>query len=323
MTKIRKSKLFENQWILLFLVILAISIITASINPRFLRINNIMNIFEQVAVLGLVAAGATILIISGNFDISVGAIIGLSSCVTAILINNGVNGIVASIIGILISMICTLFNGILSIIFKAPSFIISLATTSVYTGLSLFITKGVIQTVYGDFDFLSSTKLFGFLPLIFVISLIGFVIVHFILKYTQIGRRLFAIGSNEKSAYLAGVNVNRNKLLFFLLNGFFVGLAAIVLTSRVGSALPSSGAGMELTAMGAVVIGGVPINGGKGNAIGTFFGVVLMGLISNVLNILGVNPYLQEIASGVLIIGSLGISAIRFHMLNGGSKGGD
>lgn len=314
-TKIKQT-LLRSQWLILLMVILLISAITAIINPRFLMVNNIMNIFEQIAVLGLVAAGASIIIISGNFDISVGAILGLTCCITAILINAGVNGIAASAVGILVSMLCTLLNGILAILFKAPSFIISLATTSVYTGAALFITKGVIRTVYGEFDFLSKTKVLNIIPLIFVISLIGYVIVHVILKYTQIGRRLFAIGCNEKSAFLAGIRVTGNKLIFFVLNGFFVGVAAVLLLSRVGSALPSSGAGMELQAMGAVVIGGVPISGGKGNIIGTFFGVLLMGLISNVLNILGVNPYLQEIASGAIIIIALGISALRVNLLN-------
>jgi ribose transport system permease protein len=229
----------------------------------------------------------------------------------AILINNGVPSFFASVACIAIAMTCTTFNGILSIVFKSPSFIISLATTSIYTGIALFVTKGVIRTVYGQFDFLSSTRLFGFIPLLFIISVIGYILVHLLLKFTQIGRRLFSIGCNEKAAFLAGIDVVKNKLLFFALNGFFVGMAAILLLSRVGSALPSTGAGYELQAMGAVVIGGVPINGGKGNIIGTFFGVLLMGLISNVLNILGVNPYLQEIASGTIIILSLGISTLR------------
>lgn len=320
MKKTSLKDLYKNgqgaQWVLLLMVIIVISAITTLINPRFVKINNLMNIFEQISVLGLMAAGATILIISGNFDISVGAIVGLSACVMAILINNGVNSFVAAIVCILVSMSCTTLNGILSIVFKSPSFIISLATTSIYTGIALFVTKGVIRTVYGQFDFLSSTRLFGFIPLLFIISLIGYVLVHLLLKFTQIGRRLFSIGSNETAAFLAGIDVVRNKLLFFAMNGFFVGMASVLLLSRVGSALPSTGAGYELQAMGAVVIGGVPINGGRGNIIGTFFGVLLMGLISNVLNILGVNPYLQEIASGTIIILSLGISTLRTKSSN-------
>ncbi|MGI5173461.1 ABC transporter permease [Treponema sp. OMZ 840] len=306
-----KRRIENSQWILLCIVIVIISVITASINPKFFRMHNIMNIFEQISVLGLVSVGATIIIISGNFDISVGALIGLTSCVMAIGINNGINPIFASLIGIALSICCTTFNGILSIIFKAPSFIISLATTSIYTGIALFITKGVIRTVYGQFDALSVTKVFGFIPLLFIISLIGYILVHIMLSYTQIGRRLFALGANERAAYLAGIDIIKNKLLFFAMNGFFVGIASMLLLSRVGAALPSTGKGYELQAMGAVVIGGVSINGGKGNVIGSFFGVLLMGLISNALNILGVNPYLQEIASGTIIILSLGVSAFR------------
>ena len=200
--------------------------------------------------------------------------------------------------------------------FILQQFLICLINAAcVYTGAALYLTKGVIQTVYGKFDTMNRFRLFGAVPLIFIISLMGCVVVGIILRYTQIGRRIFAIGSNEKAAFLSGIKVTRNKLIFFALNGFFVGLAAVLLLSRVGSALPSTGAGYELQAMGAVVIGGAPINGGKGNIVGTFFGVLLMGLISNVLNILGVNSYLQEIASGALIIISLGISAIRVHML--------
>ena len=310
-----KYKILSQQWLILLLIILLISVLTALKNPRFLMLNNVMNIFEQIAVLGLVAAGATILIISGNFDISVGAVIGLSSCLMAMMMNSGIPIPAAAAAGIATAMFCTFFNGVLSILFKAPSFIISLATTSVYTGAALYLTKGVIQTVYGKFDAMNRFRLFGAIPLIFIISLLGCVVVGIILRYTQIGRRIFAIGSNEKAAFLSGIKVTGNKLVFFAMNGFFVGLAAVLLLSRVGSALPSTGAGYELQAMGAVVIGGAPINGGKGNIIGTFFGVLLMGLISNVLNILGVNSYLQEIASGALIIISLGISAIRVHML--------
>lgn len=311
-----KQSLFKSQWVMLLIVTLLICVLTTVANPKFLMVNNIMNIFEQISVSGLVAVGATCMILSGNFDISVGAVIGLSNCVMATMINNGVNGLTASVVGILIAMLCTFCNGALSVWLKAPSFIITLATTSVYTGISLYITKGVIKTVYGQFDFLGATRIASVIPLIFLISLLGFFTMHVILKYTQLGRRIYAIGTNEKSAYLAGVNIARNKLLFFTLDGFFVGLASVLLLSRVGSALPSSGAGMEMSAIGAVVIGGASINGGEGNIIGTFMGVLLLGLISNVLNILGINPYLQEIASGIIIIVSLGISALRFRVIS-------
>jgi len=305
----------ENQWFLLLIVVFLISALTGYVNPRYFMQQNLFNILEQISVLGLVAAGATILIISGNFDISVGSIIGLSACIMAILINQGINEFLVGVIGVLVCIFCATLNGVLSVAFRTPSFIISLATIGVYHGIALALTQGVIQTIYGKFEFIASTKLFGFFPLLFFISILGYLFVHFILKYTQIGRRIFAIGNNPRAAFLAGINVPLNTIFFFFLNGILVGLASVLILSRLGAALPSTGAGIELRAIGAVVIGGVPITGGRGNVLGTFLGVLLMGVISNSLNMMRVNPYFQEVAYGLLIIFAVAISSIRYRWL--------
>jgi ribose transport system permease protein len=307
-------QMVRHQWVILLLVVIVIALFTGANNERFFREQNIRNIFEQISVLGLVAAGATILIISGNFDISVASQIGLSTCITAMLIIAGWNEALAAGVGVLVCIACSLLNGILSLIFKAPSFIVSLATIGIYHGLALYLTKGVIQTIYGQFEFIARTRLFDVIPLLFVFSLAGYVFVHIILTYTQLGRRVFAIGSNRRAAYLSGINVNLNTLIFFALSGALVGLAGVLLLSRVGSATPSTGQGLELSAIGAVVIGGVPIIGGKGNVVGTFLGVLLLGVISNSLNILRVDPFLQEISFGVLILLALGISSLRLRV---------
>jgi len=306
-------RVVQNQWFLLLIGVLPISIVTGLGNPRFFVKENLINILEQISVLGLVAAGATILIISGNFDISVGSMIGLSASAMAILMNEGINDVVASLIGILICIVCSSLNGFMSILFRTPSFIVSLATLGVYHGLALAITGGVIQTIYGRFEWIAKTKLLGVLPLLFFISIAGYLLVHFILTYTQLGRRIFAIGANPRAAFLAGINVELNKVIFFAVNGFLVGVAAVLILSRLGAALPSTGAGLELRAIGAVVIGGVPITGGAGNVLGTFLGVLLMGVISNSLNMLRVNPYLQEMIFGLLILLALAISSIRYR----------
>jgi ribose transport system permease protein len=303
--------IFRNQWFFLLLIIVMLAIAAGLINAKFFGIRNLFNILEQISVLGLVAAGATIVIISGNFDISVGSMIGLSTCVMSMLMNGGVNEWAAAIIGVFICIFCAAFNGFFTILLGAPSFIISLATLGIFHGVALAITGGVIQTIYGKFETISNTKLFGFLTLMFVISVAGFVFVHIILKNTKIGRRVFAIGSNRMAAFLAGIRVKHNILVFFILNGFLVGVSAVVLLSRLGAALPTTGAGLELKAIGAVVIGGVPITGGTGNVLGTFLGVLLIGVISNMLNLSRVNPYFQEIAYGALIILSVAVSSIR------------
>ncbi|MDA3811834.1 MAG: ABC transporter permease [Spirochaetaceae bacterium] len=304
------SKLLRKQWFFLLLVVIALSVFTGIINPKYLSVRNIINIMEQISVLGLVASGATILIVSGEIDISIGSAMGLTSCAMAMMMESGMASFPSVLIGILVAVACSLFVGVSTILFKAPSFIISLACIGIYKGISLALTQGTIQTIYGQFEFIGATRFFGIVPLLFLISILGYTAVHLIMKYTQLGRRVYAIGSNSKAAYLSGINVNWNKLIFFSINGILVGLASALLLSRIGAVQPATGAGTELRAIGAVVIGGAPLSGGKGTILGTFFGVLLMGVISNVLNMLQVNPYFQEIVFGVLIIASLAMSSL-------------
>jgi ribose transport system permease protein len=306
----RAVPFLREQWFFLLIVQVVLAVVTGLINPRFFGLNNIENILEQVSVLGLVAAGATLLMITGNFDISVGANIGISSCVMAILMKAGLGYALPVAAGVLLATFNAFFVGMASILFRAPSFIVSLACIGIFRGVALALTKGVLQLIYGKFEFLGATRFFNVLPLMFVISLAGYLVLHFILKYTKLGRRAFAIGSNERATYLAGIPINLNKLTFFTINGLFVGTAAVLLLSRIGAAQPSTGSGIELQAIGAVVIGGTPMTGGKGKVIGTFFGVLLTGIISNALNMLQVSPYFQEVAIGALILVSLAVSAL-------------
>ena len=306
--------LLYSQWFVLVIIIILISTVTALVNPKFLTWKNLLAIVTQVASLSLVAIGATIMIASGHFDISVGAIVGLCTCVMAIMIINGVNELVVFITGVALAALCCLLNGALSIALNAPSFIITMATTGIYTGIGLLLTKGVLQMITGKFRFFSGTKVFGAVPVMVVIAFIGYVIAYIILKYTQTGRQIFAIGANPTAAYLSGIDVNKSKLKFFAIDGILVGIAAAMYISRLGSGLPSYGSGMEMNAMGAVVIGGTPISGGKGNIGGTLCGVLLIGLISNSLNMMHVDAFWQDIASGGLIILALAISAIRMRL---------
>ena len=306
----RSLSIFREQWFFLLIVQVVLAVVTGLINPRFFGLNNIENILEQVSVLGLVAAGATLLMITGNFDISVGANIGISACLMAIMMKAGYGYALSVAAGVLLATFNAFFVGAASILFRAPSFIVSLACIGIFRGVALAFTKGVLQLVYGKFEFLGATRFFNILPLMFVISLAGYLILHFILKYTKLGRRAFAIGSNERATFLAGIPINKNKLIFFIINGLYVGTAATLLLSRIGAAQPSTGSGIELQAIGAVVIGGTPMTGGKGKVIGTFFGVLLTGIISNALNMLQVSPYFQEVAIGTLILVSLAVSAL-------------
>ena len=236
--------------------------------------------------------------------------IGLAACVMPILINHGWPPLPAVLVGILVCVVCSTFNGVASIVFRAPSFIITVATLGMFLGISLELTDGVIQNAFGRFSWLTDASL-GIVPAIFVITLVGYVVVGVMLSRTKFGRRVYAIGNNPDVAFRAGVNVDRNKILFFVINGVLVGVAAWLLLARVGGGLPSTGTGLAMQGIGATVIGGVPITGGKGSVVGTFFGVLLLGVIANALNILNVSPYAQQIAQGALILFALAISALR------------
>ncbi len=300
-----------NQWVLLLALTIVLGLFTGLMNERFFNPRNLISILEQSSVLGLVAAGATILIISGNFDISVGAIIGLAAVVMSMIVLAGYPEELAMLAGVLVAVACSVFNAAVSRLFQAPTFIVSLATLGIYTGIGLWLTAGIIQLVPNNFTFLAGTRIGDTIPLIFLISLAGYVAVGFLLKYTRIGRRTYAVGDNPRAAFLAGIDVSRTTVGLFAINGVLVGIAAIVLISRIGSALPDTGAGLELRAIGAVVIGGVPITGGRGGVVGTFFGVLLLGVISNMLNMLRVDPFLQDIAFGGLIVLAIGVSWLR------------
>jgi ribose transport system permease protein len=308
-----KKQMLANQGSFLLLVVAILSIIAGAVNPRYWWVGNLSNLLGQISVLSLAACGATILIISGNFDISVGANIGLSSVVMAMLMRTGVFPPVAALVGVLISILCASLIGAASILFQAPSFIISLAAIGVFQGVALYITQGTIQTIYGQFETLGGAKLFNVLPLLFIVALLGYGVIYYILAHTQLGRCVYAIGNNQRAAYLAGIKVNRKKMFFFALNGLFVGTAAMLLLSRVGAAQPSTGTGIELQAIGSVVIGGAPMSGGKGNVGGTFCGVLLWGVIGNALNMMRVNAYIQDVIVGLLIIFAVAVSSLRLR----------
>ena len=309
------KKLLISQPFILFAFIVIIGIITTSINARFMTWTNISSIISSSASLGLVAAGMTILIISGHFDISVGAMIGFSTCVMAMLINKGLNPFLVSAFAIVLCVSCSLLNGGMSIIFKAPSFIVTLATSSLFYGTALILTRGYMQTLFGKYRFLASYRIFGVVPLLFIVLFTGFLLVYLLMKHTRTGREIFAIGTNANAAYLSGINVNAAKLKFFAIHGVLVGFACMVLLSRISGAQASTGMGMELQAIGAVVIGGTAINGGKGGVIGTLLGVILLSMISNAINMLRISAYYQDIVYALVILIALAITALRNIML--------
>jgi ribose transport system permease protein len=295
------KRLLSSQMFFLAILIVVMSVIATIFNPAFFTLRNILNVLNQNAVTAVVAAGAALVMISANFDISVGSMIGLSTTTSALLVVDGMGIAPAMIIGFAICVACGLLNGLIIAKTRTPSFIITLAMLSTYHGISLITTGGITKSLAGKFAGLGRGTSFGFLPNPILVCLAVYLFLFAVLRYTRLGRRVYSVGGNEEAAYLSGVNTDLTKIIVYGLNGVLVGIASVTLLSRLGAALPSTGSGVELRAIAAVVIGGVPLTGGKGNALGTFLGVILMGLISNVLNLLNISAYYQEVAIGLII----------------------
>jgi ribose/xylose/arabinose/galactoside ABC-type transport system permease subunit len=290
-----------QQWGVI-LVLVALIVIMGISSPVFLSARNIRNILQQISTLGIVSLGMTVLMISGGIDLSVGSTISVIACVVSKMLKAGAPVWVSIITGLVLGCFIGFINGSLSAYTRAAPFILTLGTMTLLQGVALLITKGFPITNLGkQFEFLGSGVI-GKVPFIVVLFFVLLFICYFLLKYFRLGRTAYAIGGNEQTAYLAGIPVRRNKVLFYMLCGFFAGLAAMVLAARVSSAQADMGMGFELRSIGAVVIGGTPLTGGRGNVFGTLTGVLLLGIIANGLNLLHVDPAWQYIVTGGIIV---------------------
>ena len=273
----------------------------------FLKPLNVSNVLMQISTTGILAISMTLIMVSGGIDLSVGQMMCfLGTGMAFLLRNQGFSEPAMVVTCFVVAIVCQLFMGLIISRTKLEPFIVSLGFMTIYTGFTYLITNGSEITISDRFTFLGQTYInfspsfrIGF-PVVVLIVLN--IIMWLVLKYTKFGRRVYAVGGNENAAYLAGINVKNFKLLLYGINGVFVAIATMVLLSRTGVGGPLMGSGKEIDVIAAVVVGGTALSGGKGNLWGTFIGVLLLGIISNALNILGVSPYWQYIMRGGLII---------------------
>jgi ribose transport system permease protein len=313
------KSLFNNQSLLVAIIIIICTVATV-VNPRFLSVNNIINIFQQIAVLGIVASGVGMLLVAGEIDISVGNQISLIGVILAMIIQKVAGlpdgnplipvlapfAIPIAIMGaLLIGALLGLINGFAVVTTKAPSFIITLGFSSIYSAIALLVTNGSSFMLFGQFQLLGRGKILDFIPISILFFLGAMIIAFIVLKYTKYGRFLYAIGGNKKAAYVSGIHTQRTTLTAYIMVGIFNAFAALILISRVGSALANTGDSYSLDALASVIVGGVALNGGKGNAVSIFLGVVLIGLISNSLIIMNVNPFLRGLVIGLVTIAAV------------------
>ncbi|AIY06527.1 ribose ABC transporter, permease protein [Planococcus sp. PAMC 21323] len=279
------------------------SIITI-LNPDFLSVSNLMNVLRQVSINALIAFGMTFVILTGGIDLSVGSTLALTGAVTAGLMASGVDPIFAMLLGLLLGAVLGAINGIIIAKGKVAPFIATLATMTIYRGLTLVYTDGRPISGLGDsltFQMLGKGYFLG-VPIPVVTMIISFAILYFILKKTTFGRRVYAVGGNEEASILSGINADRIKIYVYSLLGLLAAVASLILTSRLNSAQPTAGEMFELDAIAAVVLGGTSLTGGRGWIVGTLIGALIIGVLNNGLNLIGVTSFFQQVVKGAVIL---------------------
>ncbi|MEV5029470.1 ABC transporter permease [Paenibacillus sp. LPE1-1-1.1] len=299
--KKQRSSTLQKLGPLIGLLIITVILIIAS--PNFLTVNNILNVFRQVSINALIAFGMTFVILTGGIDLSVGATLALSGALTAGLLNGGMDPLTAIIIGLVAGGVMGAINGLLITKTKIAPFIATLATMTIYRGLALVYTDGRPITGFESelFTLVGGGYFFG-VPVPVIITIIIFAVLFFILRKTTFGRNIYAIGGNEEASLLSGIKTGRFKIYVYALTGLLSSLAGIILTSRLNSAQANAGTGYELDAIAAVVLGGTSLSGGKGWIVGTLVGALIIGVLNNGLNLLGVSSFYQQVVKGMVIL---------------------
>lgn len=289
---------------LLIALVLLVAIIGAQ-DPNFFRYQNLLAIGTSITVFGILAVVQTLVILLGGLDISVGSMAGLTSVVTAMVFTATSSSAVGIGAALLVGLACGALNGVIIVYGRVNAVIATLATLAAYKGLAQILSGGRSQGYTGDdpvFTALGRGTFLG-LPVLIWIFLLVALVAFLVLKYTDIGRNIYAIGGNPTAARLSGINLNRYIVGVYIVVGTVAGLAGVLLTARTGSGQPVSGSeGLELDAITAAALGGAALTGGKGSIAGTVLAVILLGVLSNGLTVLGVNSFWQNVAKGALLV---------------------
>jgi ribose transport system permease protein len=305
------SKLIGVQGPLIGLV--ALCVVFSFATSAFLSFRNLLNVLDQVTVLGILSVGMTAVIILGGIDLSVGSVLAFSMMIMGWLSHDmNLPLAIAAVLAFLIGAFCGWVNGLLVTRAKLPAFIATLSMMTIARGLANIITDGRQIVGYPDwFDSFATLRYFGFLSLTVALAIVLVVASWIFLRYRAAGRALYAIGGSAEVARLAGIRVRQMTTWVYVASGLLSGLAGIVLASRLDSSQPSAGLGYELDAIAAVVIGGASLSGGVGGIGGSVVGVLIIGVLHNGLNLTGVSPFIQQIIIGVVIALAVSSDTLR------------
>lgn len=317
-TGVNRMKKFGAQFgnlLVLAAAMLAMFIFFSIRSPYFLNITNMLNLLQQVCVLGIVSAGITLIILAGSLDLSVGSMLALSGIFAAWFIQRTGGGAIGFIGGILVGTMAGAVNATMINVLKMNPLIVTLGMSTVWEGVTKLLNDGTAIGIFHDgFKVIGQGRLFG-IPVVIFIMLGVYLLLMWMLKYTKFGRDAYAVGGNAKASLYSGINVARTRFWIFTLAGVMAGLAGVCYASIVGSGTVTAGSDTTLDAIAAVILGGASLSGGVANIFGTFIGVLLLGTIDNGLAILGVSSYWQLVVKGLILI-----FAIFVDVMRGGEK---
>jgi ribose transport system permease protein len=297
--------------------LIVLCILLAIASPQFLTASNLLTVSLQVSVVGIIAVGMTLVIITAGIDLSVGSVVGLSGVIAAaLMVNNNVNPVLSSIIALAVSTVIGTVNGLLITLFDLPPFIVTLGMMGAARGLAFILTNG--NQIFGmpaSFTALGSGYV-GPIPIPVVVLAVVALAGYIVLSRTKLGAYAYAIGSNAEAARLSGVNVGCSLIYVYAICGLLAGLAGLVLAGRISIGAPSSGLGYELDVIAACVIGGTSLFGGEGTILGTLIGTFLIGIVRNGSDLLNISNFYQQVIIGVIIWVAVLYDRIRTRRLS-------
>ena len=309
-------RLLQTKEAPVFLVIVLMCVIMTVLTPNFLTKSNIMTTLLGLSADGIVAIAMTVILAMGGIDLSVGSVMGLASMVTAKIAVTTGNIWLGALGGLLTGCVCGLINGFFISKLKLTPFIMTLAMMSLARGAVMLLSSGKSVAVPKDsaaFIFLGQGYIGGILPSLVLIFVVIAVAGNFMLRKTEVFRKVFYVGSNEKAARLSGINVDRIKLGVYVLSSAMSALAGVLCVSRFATATTTTGNGVEMTAISAAVIGGASLDGGAGSILGAVLGILLLNIVNNALVLLRVSVYAQDLISGLILLIAVTMDVLSHH----------
>lgn len=300
-----EMNIFARRYGISFVMLLMI-VLLAIVSPTFRTSGNVLSILLQVSINGILALGMVFVITAGGIDLSIGSMLALTSVIIGTMLNLTDNIALACVVSIAATTLFGFLNGLLVAKFNMFPFVVTLATQLVIRGVAYIISGGYSQSLANDqFLLIGSGRLFGVVPFPVIILVVVAIISYVILHNTKLGRYVYAVGGNINAAKASGVNVFWTRIITYMISGICCGIAGIIMTSRISAAQPNIGVGYETDAIAACVIGGTSFAGGVATIPGTVVGIIIIGLIYNGMNLVGINSYWQTITKGLLIIGAV------------------